>query len=230
MSLPPLPRPVKLFFLADILIGLPYIANQMAGEPFTKINRFVNMDYEANLPSWYSSMQWATAAALMGFVAWRLYRRRAADWVLLGLIAAVFITLSLDEASTMHEKLTAGMSDKAGIEGAENHVLWLPALGLPVMAGLAFIARRAKATFGANPGALATLLIGLTIFALGAFLVEPSARITFHRVAVGFVWLEETMEMLGVTFLVWSGFALAVQEGLLAFEGVPPAVTRSGGS
>ncbi len=56
------------------------------------------------------------------------------------------------------------------------------------------------------------------IFAVGAFVTEPTLYIIgLTKIPAGLILLEESLEMLGVTFLLWSGFLLAASEGLLSF-------------
>lgn len=212
-----LPRPVKWFLAADFLVGIPYIVNVLAGQPFQKINRLVDLDGEANLPTWYSSMQWAATAGLLLFVVYRQRKQRAPSWLPMAVISAIFIALSLDEVAQIHEKLSIGVSGKVGSGQGELKSLWLPALGIPLLAVLYVAARRAKSGFDAVPGSLRCLLTGMAVFAIGAFGIEPLASLLLGSPGPAFVWVEETMEMLGVTLLLWSGFALAQYEGLLAF-------------
>ena len=70
-----LPTPVKLFLVGDLVLAALYLANIAAGAPFAKIRRLVDLDGEANLPTWYSSLQWAATAALFAFAAYRLRQR-----------------------------------------------------------------------------------------------------------------------------------------------------------
>ena len=217
MTSPRLPRLVKAFLAADFFVGLPYVANELIGRPFAKINRLVDLDDEANFPSWYSSVQWAVVAALMGFAVYRLHKRGAKAALPLFIVAAAFLALSLDEIAQIHEKLSIGVSGKVGSGQGALKSLWLPALGVPLLIVLGVAARRAKAAFDDAPGSLRAFILGLGVFALGAFGIEPIVSLVFHTSGPAYVWVEETMEMLGVTFLLWSAFGLAEREGMLAF-------------
>lgn len=234
MTSPRLPRLVKAFFAADFLVGLPYVVNQLIGRPFAKINRLVDLDDEANFPSWYSSVQWAVVAALMGFAVYRLRKRGAKAALPLFVVAGAFLVLSLDEIAQIHEKLSIGVSGKVGSGQGALKSLWLPALGLPLLILLGVAARRAKVAFDAAPGSLKMFVIGLGVFALGAFGIEPITSLVLHTSGAAFVWVEETMEMVGVTFLLWSAFSLAEREGILAFAdadgsgAAPPVKPRLG--
>lgn len=217
MTSPGLPRLVKAFFAADFIVGFPYFVNELIGRPFAKINRLVDLDDEANFPSWYSSVQWAVVAALMGFAVYRLRMRGAKAALPLFVLAGAFLALSLDEIAQVHEKLSIGVSGKVGSGQGALKSLWLPALGIPLLIVLGVAARRAKSAFDEAPGSLQAFVVGLAVFALGAFGIEPITSLVFHTSGPAYVWVEETMEMLGVTFLLWSAFSLAAREGMLAF-------------
>src|SRR5262245_13261791 len=103
MTLPRLPRLIKAFFVADFLVGVPYVINNLIGRPYMKITRLFDMDNEANFPAWYSSIQWAAVAALMAFAVFRLYKRGSKAAFPLFVIAAIFLALSLDEVAQIHE-------------------------------------------------------------------------------------------------------------------------------
>jgi hypothetical protein len=109
------------------------------------------------------------------------------------------------------------VSGKFGSGQGTLSTLWLPALGIPLLIVLGIATRRAKPAFDDVPGSLQALVVGLGIFGLGAFAMEPITSLVLHTSGPAFVWIEETLEMLGVTFLLWSAFALAEREGVLAF-------------
>ena len=218
MPFPKLPRPAKLFFAADVLVGLLYIVNQAMGHPYAKINRLVDLDGEANLPTWYSSLQWAATAGLFAFVVYRQRRRRAESMLPLLVIAVVFLALSLDEVAQIHEKLSIGANGKMGAGEGGLRGLWLPILGIPMLGVVAIAARKAKTAFDDSPGSFLCLMVGMVVFGLGAFGVEPIVLRFLDSPGHVFVYLEETMEMVGVTFILWCGYIIARREGMLAFD------------
>lgn len=65
--------------------------------------RLLNLNNEANVPSWYSSVTLALCAGLLAAIGLdkrQRHSRYAAHWLVL---AAIFIYLSLDEAAEIHE-------------------------------------------------------------------------------------------------------------------------------
>ena len=93
--------------------------------------KLLNLSYEVNLPTWYSSMLLLSCALLL-FVIYRAESRLAAPyrrhWALL---AAIFLYISMDEAVIIHEMLNGPLRDAFGLSGA-LYFGWV----LPVAAAL----------------------------------------------------------------------------------------------
>ena len=220
-----IPLPVRCFLAADLLVGALYVANLAAGKPWQKMNLFLDLDHEGNLPAWFSAVQWAAVAGLFAFAGFQSKRRKDPANVALLLLAVVFLFLSMDEAASIHERLTAGLNGKLL---GENRILmssWLVVLGVPLAVLLWRLGVRIKPTFDTAPGSLRLYLLGIAIFGAGAFLTESTLGLAgVSRIPPGFILVEEMLEMIGVTCLLWSGFSLARAEGLLAFLEEPEFV------
>ena len=149
-----IPLPIRCFFAADLAVGALYVANLAAGRPWQKLNLFLDLDHEGNLPAWFSSLQWAAVAALFAYVAYEANRRKHRASTALLLLAGLFLFLSMDEASSVHERLTAGLNGKLL---GDNRILmssWLVVLGIPLAFFLWRIAIRIKDIFDEAPGSL----------------------------------------------------------------------------
>ena len=222
-----IPLPIRCFFAADLLVASLYVVNLMAGRPWQKVTVFLDLDHEANLPAWFSALQWACVAALFAFVGFQNRRRKDAAAVPLLLLAGLFLFLSMDEAASVHERLTAGLNGKLL---GENRILmssWLVVLGVPLALFLWSLGVRLKKTFDVVPGSLRLYVLGIAIFGAGAFLTESTLGIAgVLRIPPAFILVEEMLEMTGVTCLLWSGLCLARAEGLMAFLVEPSPVTR----
>lgn len=213
-----IPLIVRLFLLADIAVCLLFLGNVAIGRPWAKLHVFLDLDHEGNLPAWYSSMQWAAVSGLMVFSGAQKRRLGKAAGLPLLLLGALFLFFSMDEVAQVHENLTEGINGKFLKEYAINMYYWLILLGLPVFVVLWRFGMTIRSAFERAPGSLKFYLLGVTIFAAGAFVTEPALYIIgLTKIPPGLILLEEAMEMLGVTFLLWSGFLLAASEGLLSF-------------
>ncbi|GHJ48912.1 hypothetical protein Cs7R123_62540 [Catellatospora sp. TT07R-123] len=100
---------------------------------FGKLTGFVNVDKEANIPTWFSSLLLFGCA----YVAWAVYRhvrrtqgRYRRHWAVL---SAIFAALSMDELAHMHE--LAGRFGLAGHGGA-SYLSWVVAI-TPFVLGFA---------------------------------------------------------------------------------------------
>ena len=59
-----IPRFIIVLFAVDLALGLVYLAYFLIGHPYEPLARLIDLDGEANLPTWYSSIQWFCVAYL----------------------------------------------------------------------------------------------------------------------------------------------------------------------
>ena len=98
-----MPRWVVGLIAIDIGLTLLYLVDAALGRPFTSFSHFIDLDSEANLPTWYASIQWFCAAGASWVFAIRNVERRPSRSWLLFLLPAVFLAFSLDEIARFHE-------------------------------------------------------------------------------------------------------------------------------
>ena len=91
---------------SEVVLVLIYLASRLLGSPFTIFFETFNLDGEANVPAWFSSIQ----LFVIGIVFWLQSPRVPKSGVLapafLLLLGAGFIFLSLDEAAEIHETIS----------------------------------------------------------------------------------------------------------------------------
>lgn len=228
----PLPRTRTVFLTllagdAAILLGHVLMArNEALGDLF-------DLDREANLPTWYSSLKLLLAAA----AAVACYLSEAAEgeteapryragWLLVG---AFLLALSADETGQVHETLTdvlmsgpAGENFRAafGATEASDSMLWVivfsPLMILAAAALLLFYLTRLQGSRRLVGGCAAALLL----LAASAFLETREAAIAGARGPLSadrwqaylwYVGLEEMAEHLAATLLVTAHYAYARQ-------------------
>jgi len=209
------PRFIVGLLALDLALTVVYLANYALGQPFGPFSRFVDLDGEANLPTWFSSVQWFGVAVVFWFVATRnVTRRPDRSWLLLGL-PAIFVAFSLDEVATIHEYV--GYVTDALLPNGERDLslvsqtgLFFLLFGVPfailfaafVAAILPFLARFPRARNHFVVGMAAMLIAAIGIEALSNFLV-PGSPAAMAEIAV-----EELTEMIGSTIVLWAGFEL----------------------
>ncbi|MFB9376578.1 hypothetical protein ACFFKU_11675 [Kineococcus gynurae] len=168
--------------------------------------KFVDLDTEQNLPSWYSSM----LLCVTGLSTLEVGRRAVVEklryrwhWFVLGL---GFLYLSLDELVGLHEKLAEPMAGLVGTSGILRYSWIAAAAPLAVMLVIAYLG-----FLRAQPGRILRLmLLGGGLYLGGAIVVEAlggyliSAGSDELGVGVGLVaTVEEFFEMSGpAVFLV----------------------------
>ncbi len=123
--LPISPKKIVLIFLAVVIFLVvanlfgQYYKDAFAGnEIVLKVIRKFNLDLEKNnVPTWYQSSTLLLSSVLLAIIA--LVRREAKDkdfryW---GILSAIFLYLSLDEAVSIHEQLTMPLRTAFHLEG-----------------------------------------------------------------------------------------------------------------
>lgn len=234
-----LPILVLLLLAADVALAVAPLLDAWVGQPFRRLTNFLNPDGENTLPTWYSSMQWFSAGALFALFAIYAAWQRLRGMLSVAALAFACLAFSIDEIAEIHEQL--GMTSDALFSSGTRHGtafwstgLWPFVIGVPVVVALGVVVRGMRTLFTERaPAALRLLIAGLVIMFTGALAVELGSNLVADgagRTGAELlqVVLEEFLEMLGVTFIVWSacellgayGFALKLPERV-------PAQSRS---
>lgn len=174
-----------------------------------------NLDVEANLPSWYSSVKLLGVAIVSAALAVRGGVGRRV-WML---HAALFVTLSADEAASIHEALARGLLELPALAGLQSRLtggdslksghawVWLfaPAIAAVSLFMLGVVLRRLRRCGGsgvAYAGGLGLLLTAVVLEArITAFPAVASwgtAEMQRYRSLSTF---EESAELLGVSLI-----------------------------
>ncbi len=78
-----IPRFIWVLLAIDAALGIVYLADYAIGHPVSLFAKFIDLDGERNLPTWYSSIQWFAVSALLFGVADRFAERLAPrSWLL----------------------------------------------------------------------------------------------------------------------------------------------------
>jgi hypothetical protein len=171
------------------------------------INRpmaFINVTWEQNLPTWFSTLLMAFAAVLMAVnavIAFRRGDRFRWQWLIL---TAGFAGMSLDEATSLHERLNGMLARFHLLEGQLNYPWVIAALPFVVVVGLMFL----KFVIHLPPASRRGFVLAGLIYVGGAVIVE-----TIWSAAVLYVdrgspasqllrSLEESMEMGGAALFI----------------------------
>ncbi|MFY9607451.1 MAG: hypothetical protein WAU45_02405 [Blastocatellia bacterium] len=210
---------IDLFFLAATagIIAIP--------SPGNVVNRQLDLTYEANLATWYSSIQ-LFAAGLIAILNARekpygsklniLFRT---GWVF---IALVLVGISADEISQVHEQIATLYNQTRGPEMAAAHVGagdWITFLA-PLIVGVPLVMVLFFSFFSAERKLSLALAVAGLVCWIGSIYAESieehSQRFGISRQTQGAI--EEGLEVFGGTLLLMS-----FVEFLIGLKTTPPA-------
>ena len=213
------PVAIRWLFAADLAMGALAVLNYVVAEALgVQRSDFLRSGLEANLPSWYATVQLAAVSAVLLPLAVRdASWRRPATWgVALG--PALFALLSLDEGAMVHERVGAWLSAVAfETPSLGDAGPWLLVLA-PAYGAVALVAVRAWARYLRDrPRTLALLVAGVVLLGASAaglealmFLLDAEHTLLGKALSV----VEETGEMVAVTLLLWGSVRLVRAEGV----------------
>src|SRR5829696_1648303 len=120
-------------------IGTRYLALVHGHDYLLGFLRQFDMDSENNIPTWYSSTALFFVAWLLMFTAHAKQQNRDIYTRHWWGLAAIFLYLSLDEASSLHEMTIEPVRDALHTSGYFHYAWVLPAACLLVVFGLAYL-------------------------------------------------------------------------------------------
>ena len=213
LQLSKIPPLVLVLFAADLALAFFYLMNAGLHWPSAKIAPLLDLDGEANLPTWYSSMQLLLTAGLLAiFTLQRIDKRNRQSWSLL-LLPLVFMFLAFDEVVGIHEWV--GMASDAFLPGGSRvntrlayTGIWMFVLGIPFLLVMLVLLKNLKKYWRDQPAVSKKLVAGLAVFLGAACGVEILSNFVAHpgKFYVLEVFTEELGEMLGETIFVWAAY------------------------
>lgn len=199
------------------------ILNYQFGHDYQWGFRFqFNVAHEGNIPAWCSSAALLVATCLLALIGAVKYRRRdafAAHWLVL---AGMFLYLSMDEASQLHE-MSERLFDRPHLSGLFFYPWVIVGTSAVLMIGLAYL----KFLLHLPPEIRRIVLTAGAIFVGGALGVEAISgrydelhgfdNLTYHLI----VGIEEGCEMAGIVMFIYGlvrYLALTVGKVVLSFR------------
>lgn len=225
---------LRLLVLGVVALTLASLAGQVAKYQFGHdsicgLGRLFNVDLEGNVPSWFQATFLLGSAVLLGALALSTRARRQSEWRGWLALALTFAVLSLDEASSFHERLVLPERLLGAIPGFRIWswivfgVLALAVLWLwlrPFYRALPARTRR-RVAFAA------------TVYLTGAVVLEGFGG--FYALGRGIesltynliVTAEELLEMLGQVAFIAAWLEHLHGLGAIAFVADPPSRQRA---
>jgi hypothetical protein len=210
-----MPRFVGLLFMFIALMGLAYVADYVVGSPSDTLSTFVGLDLDQNLSTWFSSLLWFGAAALSWVFAVRTVTMEdVRSWSLL-LLPLLFLAFSIDEVARLHEATGVKLDEFLLDRGREETLLratgvWIFVLGIPLLIALALVAWAVSRPLREHRSAAIKIGVGMIVVFTGALGVEALSNLVDPGSisAILQVLVEETLEMVGATTVVWGCYEL----------------------
>lgn len=207
------PTPVRVLFACEALLGALYVVDWALGHPSDQISHIVNLDGEANLPTWFSSMQLFGLGILLASSArWTTRWRDRSTWPALA-AALLCVAMSCEEVTQVHEwfagrgeRLLLGESRKVVRAILPNTGVWMFFFAPPFILASAILWRRFRRTLEGQPAVARKYLLGFSIYVFSVFGLEFAANFVTRGAASDIIATagEELGEMAGVTILIWA--------------------------
>jgi len=217
---------IGLVSVAVVLVGanvVYHLGRFGLGQERLATPAFLDLDYEQNVPTYYSALM-LTVGAWLSFRIGRLERyARSRDFALWFVMAGALYYVSIDEAAQFHERLTVPLREALGLSGVFFFAWVVPAI--PIVAVLTMTFLRFILRLEARTRYLfvlaAALYVGgaLGMELVGGYYAETQGSDTLIYKAVAII--EESAEIAGILVVI---YALFIQLG--ASERSPTLVTR----
>jgi len=176
------------------------------------LSRWLNMDDELSLPAWFNSMLIFANGCLLGLIAWDSRRRGGGNTSYWAVLAVIFVFLSLDELTAVHEEMSLLVPESMKSRGLIGEIRWtwvvvyVPIVALIGLAYLRFLWRipRGSAFLFVLSGSLYVLAtVGIDVIG-GRYkdLIDAGqgSPLVYDMIAT----VEETLEIGAMTLFFWS--------------------------
>ena len=211
----PVPRFIKVLFATDIAFGVIYLGYFLIGHPYAPLAKLIDLDGEANLPTWYSSMQWFCVAYVLWVFAIRhIVRSQIRSWFLT-IVPIVFLLFSIDEVATLHEHLGV-LSDALLPNGTRGDTpfihtgLYFVFIGIPFIILFVGLIAAVRPYLTRYPAGFLKIAVGFALFmfaAGGLDFLSNFVEIGSFASAIQ-ILTEEVTEMIAATIVLWGSYQL----------------------
>lgn len=196
----------------QLLFVVVYGTDAWVQGPNERVHEVIDLDAEANLPTWFSSFQLALVAISFWTLATSVRATGRPSRRFLQTCGGFFLLLSIDETAMLHERITAAVGSR--------YIDWLPAYlaanvgdtlvclfvvsacfaaAYPHFRSLWQLSRRAMLVGAA--GCAVYLTGGAVLETIGYRMLSAGVSLSVYRVEVAF---EEFFEMLGASLVLYA--------------------------
>lgn len=223
-------KPIQILFSVSVVLIACHILGLTIFEWSSHWERLFHLDFEANVPTWFSSFVWilnALAAYRCSQLSSKISERNT--WMVLSFF---LLFLSCDEVASLHENVTLFL-EKYLLRSTFLRNLdvrsWPILLGPLVVPFLLWAIWRLRECFKNSAEALRWFVLGGSIFLMSCFVMELLSifMVGHKQLLVIEVVIEESLEMMGAIILL-LGFLvhLRVLEEKSDSERLEPKICR----
>jgi len=201
----------------EVLFCIIYLADFLLGQPSWWIHDLFDLDGETNIPAWFSTIQLFIIGYMILLIGCHDNHHPPPSKVGTNLIGLGFIFLSMDEASSIHEKLTWVFYNNPMVPYFDGrHGVWIVVYGCIAIILILFLHKDIWAVWKAFRLESLIFILGMFIYLFGSagmetltffYLDEKNPLLYTFEVVI-----EEFLEMSGASILLYSVLLLAIKK------------------
>lgn len=202
---------------AEIILVSIYFIDFWLAAPIERIHFWFDLDSEVSIPTWFSTIQLFMIGLIPLMVAYNTKMTPPPSKKGLTIFGLGFIYLSMDEGSSIHERLTYEFYNNPLVPYFHGtHGIWIVVYGAIGIIVLLFLFKDIWAVCKTFKKEALIFIIGMIIFLAGTggsetitfFFIDKTNPITYALE----VCLEEFTEMVGASTLLLSVWLMAVKK------------------
>jgi hypothetical protein len=196
--------------VADAILTLNHTVWLLA---FHHVPNLFDLNGEANIPAWWSSAQLTVAGVIVALVVLRNYRTDRRSWAVAAL-AAMLVLFSMDETAGFHERLghfiDGHLGGKAGTRLWDSGY-WPLFIGIPGALAAGYVVWSSLSFLSSVRGSIVRFAVSLAVLLGAAVGIELFNNSDVPALKSASEILEEGLEMVGGSLLVWSACDLILR-------------------
>ncbi|MFQ5644127.1 MAG: hypothetical protein ACE5FQ_10595 [Thiogranum sp.] len=203
-------------FALDVISLIPSVFHK----PF-------DLDGEGTIPAWFSSMQLFVIGILFLFSRHWPQTHQIVKPGFLRVIGIGFVFLSMDEAASIHERITALLKHIEWVPRFEGgHGIWIPVY-LSIAVVLLGIGRRTIISMlNTYPRQMLIMFFGVVLFIIGGIGMEIISYWYLRGTGLTLLYkaevaIEEFLEMSGASIVLYGAILCALREPAVPGSGIP---------
>lgn len=206
---------VQFLILTDILLCILFLGDYAIGRPSYKLSDLLNLDSELSVADWYSSTKFF-CMFLFTAIIWYYNYMKYKTSVSLALFPLIFLAMSIDDSAHVHEYLGWQLDALMPGGSRENTTfsvtgIWMFAIDIPFILLFFWIIYSIKDFLKNSRYSFKRTVIGATVLLGGALGVESLSNFVEGGLLVIQITVEEGMEMIGDSILIWSVYDLSIE-------------------